>query len=58
MRKGDFLREVTAAEDRAVRQGLHVSVGELWRAVRGKMFLTLPPRLVQLELHFDAEKEG
>lgn len=52
MRKGDFLGEVTAAEDRAVRQRLNLSVGDLWRAVRGKIFVTLPPRIIQLKLGF------
>jgi hypothetical protein len=53
MRKKDFLAEVTPVQSRAVRQCLNVAVGDLWRAVRGKLFLTLPPRTVQLELEFD-----
>lgn len=57
-RKGDFLGEVTEVEARAVRQRLNVSVGDLWRAVRGKLFLTLPPRLVQLELELAEEDEA
>lgn len=52
MRKRDFLADVSGNETRAVWQRLHVSVGDLWRAVRGKLFLSLPPRLVQRELTF------
>lgn len=50
MCKRDFLADVTEAESRAVRQCVNASVGDLWRAARGKLFLTLPPRIVQLEL--------
>lgn len=53
MRKKDFVAEVTPAQSRAVRQCLNVGVGDLWRVVRGKLFLTLPARIVQLELNFD-----
>jgi hypothetical protein len=50
--KKEFVAEVTQAESRAVQQCLNVGVGDLWRAVRGKLFLTLPPRIVQRELEF------
>lgn len=57
MRKKNFLADVSEAEAREVRQCLHVGVGDLWRAVRGKLFLTLPPRMVQHELDFAREEE-
>ena len=45
-----FLQHLTAEQARAIRQRLNVSPKEFWRAARGKVFLPLPPRLVQLEL--------
>lgn len=54
MRKKDFLCDATEVETRVIRERVNVSVGDLWRAARGKMFLVLPPRMVQLELDFDA----
>jgi hypothetical protein len=50
--KREFVAEVTQEEARVVQQRLNASVGNLWRAVRGKLFLTLPPRIVQLDLDF------
>lgn len=52
--KKEFVAEVTQAEARAVQSRVGITVGTLWRAVRGKLFLALPPRMVQLELNFDA----
>jgi hypothetical protein len=52
MRKRDFLADATEGQQRAVRQRLCITVGDLWRAVRGKLFLTLPRRQVQLDLDF------
>lgn len=51
-RKKDFVGELTESEAEAVRQRVGVEPGDLWRAARGKLFLTLPPRIVQLELDF------
>lgn len=50
--KKEFLAEVTQAEARAVQRRVGITVGTFWRAVRGKLFLTLPARIVQLELEF------
>lgn len=50
--KKAFIVEMTEAESRAVHARLNVAVGDLWRAVRGKLFLALPPRIIQLELDF------
>lgn len=47
-----FLRDLTDEQARAIRMILHVEPGEFWRAARGAIFLTLPPRLVQLPLEF------
>lgn len=59
--KTEFLAEVREAEARVVRLRLNTSVGDLWRAVRGRLFLALPPRMVQMQLVFandDAPREG
>lgn len=50
--KSIFLRDLQEDEAHRIRQVLAVEPGEFWRACRGKLFLDLPPRQVQLELHF------
>ncbi len=48
--KGLFLRDLTAEQGIAIRRLLGIEPGEFWRACKGKIFLDLPKRLVQLEL--------
>lgn len=48
-----FLRDLTGEQAAAIRRILNVEPGEFWRACRGKTFLDLPPRMVQLEFAFD-----
>jgi hypothetical protein len=45
-----FLRDLTDAQAKAIRDILGVEPGEFWRACKGKTFLDLPARMVQLEL--------
>lgn len=45
-----FLRDLTDEQAKAIRDILGVEPGEFWRACKGKAFLDLPPRIVQLEL--------
>jgi hypothetical protein len=45
-----FLRDLTEAQAKAIRSILGIEPGEFWRACKGKTFLELPPRVVQLEL--------
>ncbi|HUY90836.1 MAG TPA: hypothetical protein VMV10_19025 [Pirellulales bacterium] len=52
MRKKDYLAGLTTDDVRAVRERIKVEPGDLWRAARGKLFLVLPPRIVQLEFDF------
>lgn len=47
-----FLRDLTAEQAAAIRRILNVEPGEFWRACKGKAFLELPPRMVQLDLPF------
>lgn len=51
--KKEFLADVTVEEARFVQRRLDITAGTLWRAVRGRIVLALPPRMVQLELEFD-----
>jgi hypothetical protein len=45
-----FLRGLTEEQAKAIRDILGVEPGEFWRACKGKTFLDLPARLIQLEL--------
>lgn len=45
-----FLRTITEEQSQAIRTILHIELGDFWRACKGKLFLDLPPRIVQLEL--------
>lgn len=45
-----FLESLTADQANAIRRVFNVEPGDFWRAARGKVFLELPPRLLQLEL--------
>ena len=47
-----FLSTMTAEEADVIRRIFGVEPGVFWRACKGKHFLDLPPRLVQLELDF------
>ena len=44
-------------EERIIRLVFDVGPREFWRAARGKSFLDLPPRAIQLELPFSMEDE-
>ena len=56
--KALFLRDLTEEQAKAIRRILNVVPGDFWRACRGKIFLDLPPRLVQLRLDFEQEDAG
>lgn len=58
--KAIFLRDLREDEAERIRRVLQVEPGDFWRACRGKQFLDLPPREVQLELPFgdDHDAEG
>lgn len=45
-----FLQNLTDEQAKAIRDILSVEPGEFWRACKGRTFLDLPPRIVQLEL--------
>ncbi len=45
-----FLRNLTDTQAKAIRDVLGVEPGEFWRACKGKTFLDLPTRLIQMEL--------
>lgn len=47
-----FLRDLTERQARAIRRLLSVEPGDFWRACKGKIFLRLPPRIVQREFDF------
>ena len=47
-----FLEQLTAEQTAAIRCILGIEPSVFWRACRGKIFLNLPPRMVQLELPF------
>lgn len=53
--KQAFLAGLAENQSQAIRRILGVDGGEFWRACRGKAFLDLPPRLMQLELPFSDE---
>lgn len=48
-----FLANLTADQAAAIRRLLNVSPEQFWRACKGRAFLDLPPRLVQLRLPFE-----
>ena len=50
--KTTFLQQLTREQKLAILRILNVSAGEFWRAVNGKIWLPLPPELVQLEFDF------
>ena len=50
--KGNFLLVITSDQAQAIRYILGIEPGQFWRAAKGKVFLPLPPRLIQLELDF------
>ncbi len=50
--KGEFVERLADDERWCIRRVSHVEPGDFWRAARGRAFLTLPPRLVQLRLEF------
>jgi hypothetical protein len=56
--KGEFLARLAENERWWIRRVLHVEPGEFWRAARGRAFLTLPPRLMQLPLEFREDGEA
>ncbi|MCH7728277.1 MAG: hypothetical protein IH991_17630 [Planctomycetes bacterium] len=47
-----FLENLEHHEKLAIQRILKVSQGEFWRAVKGGLWLALPPELVQLEFDF------
>ena len=47
-----FLANLSTDQGRAIRRILEVEPGRFWRACKGKDFLDLPARIVQLELDF------
>ena len=47
--KSLFLEHVTADEAAAIQRILGIDPGRFWRAAKGREFLELPPRMVQLE---------
>jgi len=50
-----FLECLTADQAEAIRRILGVGPDRFWQACKGRLFMNLPPRLVQLELHFGDE---
>lgn len=51
--KSIFLRDLTEEQATAIRKLLGIEPGDFWRACKGKRFLNLPKRLVQLEFFED-----
>ena len=49
-----FLAALTDDQARRIQRCLNVDPVTFWRACRGKIFLDLPPRQIQLELDFDS----
>ena len=47
-----FLESLTKSEAHAINRILRIEPGEFWRAARGKVFVSLPPRQIQLDLPF------
>lgn len=50
-----FLESLTADQANAIRRLFNVEPGDFWRAARGRVFLDLLPRQIQLQLEFDQE---
>ena len=50
--KRNFMLVISLHQAQAIRSILGIEPGVFWRAVKGKVFLPLPPRLNQLELDF------
>ncbi len=48
-----FLKFLTDEQSKAIQRILNIEPGLLWRASKGKYFLDLPPREVQLEFPFE-----
>ncbi|REJ72337.1 MAG: hypothetical protein DWQ29_21390 [Planctomycetota bacterium] len=48
-----FLEHLTQTQQQIIRNCIGIEPGQFWRAARGKTFLSLPPRLIQLPLPFD-----
>ena len=53
--KAMFLQQLTEEQAGDIRRIFGIEPGVFWRACRGKVFLDLPPRMVQLELPFQNE---
>ena len=45
-----FLRDLADEQAEAIRRRVDVKPGVFWRAAKGKIFLDVPPRMVQLKL--------
>ncbi len=54
--KAIFLRDLTEEQAAAIRRIFDVEPGEFWRACKGKAFVNLPKRLMQLRL-FDEDEQ-
>ena len=50
--KAMFISELRDDQVRAIRRAIGIDPGQFWRAVRGRIFVTLPCREIQLELDF------
>ena len=50
--KAIFLANLTEGQANAIGRKLGIAPGEFWRAVKGRAWLDLAPRLTQLELDF------
>lgn len=48
-----FLELLTKEQAETIRRVLNIGPAEFWRACRGRVFIGLPPRLVQLEFDFE-----
>jgi len=48
-----FLESLTREQANAIRRVFAVEPSDFWRAARGRIFLALPPRLIQLGLPFE-----
>lgn len=47
-----FLKHLTHDQSMAIRRVFHVGPSAFWRAAKGRLFLPLPPEVVQGELDF------
>jgi len=55
--KAIFLRYLTEIQADAIRRRLNCEPGDFWRAARGRSFLKLPQRQVQLEFDFESYED-